>query len=209
MSNLDFRLLLITDRRSCDPNTLESAIELACAAGIKAVQVREKDLPPNKLYAVCKDLHKICKTHNTRMLINDRADIALALDADGVHLTSQSLSPAVLRTIMPPGKLVGLSTHSKQEVKSAEQQGCDYVLFGPVYHTTSKIRYGEPQGLDKLQQVAASTATPVFAVGGITSKNAALCLECGAYGVAVISAILAAEDITAAVDKYRQAIGQL
>jgi thiamine-phosphate pyrophosphorylase len=123
-------------------------------------------------------------------LINDRIDIALAVEADGVHLGQSSFPVSVARRLLGPNKLIGVSTHNPVEIAAAA--GADFIVFGPVYFTPSKAAYGEPQGLERLRQAVVLSAVPVLAIGGINSERVAEVLATGACGIALISAISAA-----------------
>ncbi len=133
----------------------------------------------------------------TRLLVNDRADIARAAGADGVHLTTQSLSASVVRRCFGSELLVGVSTHSLAEVCAAESEGADFAVFGPVFETPSKARYGGPLGLTRLAEAARTVAPfPVIALGGVTRDNASECLRAGARGVAGIRLFADENDLT-------------
>lgn len=124
----------------------------------------------------------------TRLLVNDRSDIARAAGADGVHLTAQSLPAAVVRKIYGDEFVIGVSTHSVQEAKAARIAGADFIVFGPVFESASKRAFGPPQGLDKLREVTRELdGFPVLAIGGITIENVAACVASGASGIAGIS----------------------
>jgi thiamine-phosphate pyrophosphorylase len=128
------------------------------------------------------------------LLINDRLDVALALDSAGVHLAGHSLPTAQARRILGPHKLIGVSTHSLDEAQRAAAEGADFVVFGPVFTTPSKMAYGPPQGLQQLATVVRHTSLPVLAIGGIELANLPQVMATGAYGVAMIRAVLAAPD---------------
>ena len=176
-------------------------MEQACRAGVRAVQVREKDLSAQALYTLAEALRAVTQRYQARLFINDRVDIALAVGADGVHCRETSLPPGVVRRIAP-GLLLGASVHAEDTARRAAQQGADFVLFGPVFDTPSKQPYGPPQGLDALESLARKIDIPVFAVGGLNPARAARCLQGGAYGVAAVSSIIQADDVTAAVQAY-------
>lgn len=205
---IDFKLYLVTDRALCASWTLEAVVDRACGAGVRAVQLREKDLPARALHDLAVTVRQVTRRRDSRLFINDRADIALGVGADGVHCPENGLPVRVARRICPKA-LVGASAHGLERAVEAGAAGADFVLFGPVFPTPSKARFGDPQGLDVLSQVARDAGIPVFAIGGITPENAPLCLERGAAGVGVISAILSARDVPAAVEAFRRSLGQL
>jgi thiamine-phosphate pyrophosphorylase len=209
LSKVDFRLYLITDRRLCRNQDLLPVVKRACAAGVRAVQLREKDWPARQTFEVAAQIKALCNTSNTKLFINDRADIAAALGADGVHLTSQSLSVHIVRTVFPNNMLVGTSTHSAEEAIHAESDGADFIVFGPVFPTPSKWAYGPPQGLDRLKETASKVRIPVFAIGGIDPARAELCKKYGAWGVAVISSILSADNIHEKVREFEKTLESL
>jgi thiamine-phosphate pyrophosphorylase len=196
---IDFSLYLITDRQLvADGYTLLTAVKAALDAGVKAVQLREKDLCAAELLSLADELRNLTLQYDALLLINDRIDVALAADADGVHLGGHSLPIDQARKLLGSDRLIGVSTHSPEEVYQATIQGADFVTFGPVYETPSKAAYGSPQGLQSLTDVCHQSAIPVFALGGITSQRQQDVMQAGAHGVALISAILAASDPAAA-----------
>ncbi len=198
MATVDFNLYLITDRRQVPGGDLVKAVRAALAGGVRAVQLREKDLPARDLLALARQLRALTRGFGAQLLINDRLDVALAAEADGVHLAGGSLPVAEARALLGPDRLIGVSTHHRAEVASAAGQGADFVTFGPVYHTPSKARYGSPVGLDRLREACAACPLPVFALGGVKHDRIADILNCGTHGIAMISAILACEDPCAA-----------
>lgn len=171
-------------------------------AGLRAVQLREKDLDPRALVTLAEELSASVREAGARLLINDRVDVALAGRADGVHLRSDSLPVAVTRRILGGDRLLGVSTHQVEEVIRAEGEGADFVVLGPVYETPSKRRYGAPLGLGPLERAAARCRIPIFAIGGITVPRVREVRRAGAYGVAVVSAILEADDVTGATREF-------
>jgi thiamine-phosphate pyrophosphorylase len=205
---LGFSLCLVTDR-ALVTGVLEDAVEACLAAGLRAVQLREKDLPARDLLSVAQKLRESTRRHGARLFVNDRADIALAVDADGVQRGGGSLPVAALRSIVPPGVLIGASVHSVAEARAAEPEGADFLFFGPVYDTPSKRRYGPPQGLAELERVASAVRLPVFAIGGVTPARVAELERAGASGVAVIGAILGVERTGDAVKAFLDALGRV
>ena len=163
-------------------------VRTAVAARIDLVQIREKNLSASVLYQLAASAAGITTGSATKLLINDRADITAAAGADGVHLTSSSLPTAVVRQAFGDGFLIGVSTHSLGEASLARSSGADFVVFGPVFETTSKREYGAPLGLNNLATVCAELSPfPILALGGVTLDNVAECIRAGAGGVAAIS----------------------
>jgi thiamine-phosphate pyrophosphorylase len=200
----ELRLCLVTDRTGTRGRDLVEVVAACLTAGLPAVQVREKDLAVADLAALCRRLRTL---HPAPFLIvNDRADVALAVGADGVQRTHASLSVADLRVVTDKRVRVGASVHSVEEAVAAAGQGAEWVFFGPVYDTPSKRAYGPPQGVAKLERVAAAVAVPVIAIGGVTPDRVAEVRRAGAHGVAVISAILAAPDPAAATQRFLEAL---
>jgi thiamine-phosphate pyrophosphorylase len=162
-------------------------LEAAVAAGVSLIQLREKNLTTRVLYELALQSAEITRGSATRLLINDRADIARAAGADGVHLQRRSLEPSIVRGTFGEDFLIGASTHSLTEARAARDGGADFVVFGPVFETVSKRIYGEPVGLEKLREAARELASfPIIALGGVTLDNALDCLRAGARGVAAI-----------------------
>ena len=201
-------LYLITDRHLVRPDQdFFAVLEQLLVAGVRLIQLREKDLPARQLYAMAERLGEITQRHNCLLLINDRVDIALAVNADGVHLRSNSLSPAVARTLLGRDKLIGVSTHCAEEVSTATRQGADFVTFGPVFYTPSKAGYGAPKGITELQNICRSTPLPVYALGGITVTNTPAIMTTGVHGVAVISSLMTTTTPATVCRKLIDAIG--
>jgi thiamine-phosphate pyrophosphorylase len=190
---LDFNLYLITDRKQVRCGSLNRAVAAALEAGVKTVQLREKDLSSRSLYIAAREMRELTAHFGARLIINDRVDIALAVAADGVHLGGESMPLAVARQLLGDEKLIGVSCHDRSSALSAQQDGADFITFGPVYPTPSKASYGAPLGLTKLAETTKDLRIPVFALGGISPANAGEVIACGAHGIALISAIIAAE----------------
>jgi thiamine-phosphate pyrophosphorylase len=182
-------------------------VEECLAAGLRAVQLREKDLGAAELFVLARGLREATSRVGAKLLINDRADVALAVAADGVQRTHASLPVGVIRAVVGPAWLIGASVHSLGEALTAEREGADFLVFGPVHDTPSKRPYGPPQGVDALAQVAHAVKTPVFAIGGMTPARVPEARRAGACGVAVISAILGAERPADATKAFLDALG--
>ena len=163
------------------------AVRRAVAEQVAWIQLREKHLTGRKLAELARRVIAIANAGHTKVLINSRVDVAMACGAGGVHLPNDSLPVATVRSIVPPGWLIGVSTHTLEEAQSAERAGADYVLFSPVFESISKQGYGPAQGLETLRWVCNQMTIPVLALGGVTKENAASCIHAGAAGVAGIS----------------------
>ena len=192
-------LYLITDRHQiAKGRQLLEVIEELLQAGVRMVQLREKDLSAAELYPLAQELRSLTHRYKSLLLINDRIDLAQAIGADGVHLGGHSLPVKSARNILGSNYLIGASTHSVAEVESAQNQGADFVTYGPVYFTPSKQAYGKPVGIESLQSICARSNIPVYALGGIKANNTKTMLQAGAHGVAMISALLAGSSPTQA-----------
>jgi thiamine-phosphate pyrophosphorylase len=195
---VDFDLYVITDRQQTAGRPLPAVVEAALCGGARALQLREKDLAPRDLLPLAQEMRRLTQAYGARLLINDRIDVALAVNADGVHLTTTSLPVDVARQLLGPNRLLGVSTHSRAEAQVAAEGGADFIVFGPVFFTPSKAPYGEPVGLEALRDACAAVALPILAIGGIKKVNLDQVVAAGANGIAVISAVIAADDPTAA-----------
>ena len=175
-------------------------VEAAVVARINLIQIREKHLTAKVVYELALSAAAITRGSATGLLVNDRADIAAAAGADGVHLTTRSLDAAVIRQTFGADFLIGVSTHSLAEARRARAGGADFVVFGPVFETASKQNYGAPLGLDKLKEITIELRPiPVLALGGVTAENARHCIHAGAKGIAGISLFDQAGDLQSIV----------
>lgn len=189
----DFDLYLVTDRTQTRSHDLLWVLEQALAGGVKAVQLREKDLGGRELFQLAEKARQLCASYDAALFINDRVDIALAVDAAGVQLGKGSLPIEIARSLLGPQKFIGASIHSLVEGQQAERGGADFVLFGPVYFTPSKASFGAPQGLAALAKIVEMLSLPVYAIGGVTADNTGAVRRVGVRGVALITAIMGAE----------------
>ena len=196
----EFDLYLITDRQQTQGRELLWVLESALAGGVRAIQLREKELSGRELFYLAEKTRKLTDDYGARLLINDRIDVALAVGADGVQLGNDSISAQTARELVGLDRMIGVSTHSLEEARNAENQGADFLLFGPVFYTPSKAVYGPPQGIVELKKIVEKIALPVYAVGGIKPENLSETIRAGARGVAVISAVMAATDPRAATE---------
>ena len=176
----------ITDRKTSEVPILQH-IRQIIRAGVDFLQIREKDLPARELYRLALKARAMARGHTTRILINDRLDIALAADLDGVHLAQTSMPADAIRArVSKKGFLIGVSTHNRSEVEKALRQGVDYLVFGPVFQTPSKRQFGPPVTPSALREAVQHSNRPVFALGGIDLHNYLDCLKQGAAGIAGI-----------------------
>ncbi len=188
-------LYLITGGRTTDATTetseefgkLLALVAAAVSARLDLIQLREKNLKARVLYKLTARAAEITRGSATNLFVNDRADIARAGGANGVHLTTRSLEPQIIRRTFGADFLIGVSTHSLKEARAARDGGADFAVFGPVFETDSKAQYGLPLGLEKLAEVTGKLAPfPILALGGVSLENASQCLDAGASGIAAI-----------------------
>jgi thiamine-phosphate pyrophosphorylase len=209
--SVDFKLYLITDRKLfTNDYSLFTAVEDALKAGVKAIQLREKNLQTRELLAMAYKMRELTAKYNARLFINDSVDIALCVNADGVHLGQTSMPAYAVRKVVDASRIthnasrfvIGVSTHNLDEALTAEKDGADFITFGPIYQTPSKLKYGKPVGIESLKIVAEKVSIPVFGIGGIKPDNAKEVVNAGAYGVALISGILGESDVKRAAESY-------
>ncbi|MGR3318125.1 MAG: thiamine phosphate synthase [Candidatus Anammoxibacter sp.] len=201
----NLRLVLITNRKICKQPLIDT-IRLAIKGGVDTVQLREKELASNELFKIASDIKKITTALNVSLIINDRPDIMLAVDADGIHIGKRSMPIKEVRKIIGHDKLIGYSTHDIQEARDALNNGADYISYSPVFETGSKadylkqepVRRVQPQpipvGPEAIKKVKDIVNIPIIALGGINENNIDKVLKNGAYGVAVVSNILQSSD---------------
>ena len=182
-------------------------VSAALEGGVDAVQLREKDLSGAALHELACRLRDVTRRSGALLLINDRIDIALTCEADGVHLPADSFAPADARRLLGQNRLIGVSTHGIGQAQAAAAGGADFIVFGPVFETPAKRAFGAPVGLDALARAAQAVTQPVLAIGGVRPDRVASVLEHGARGVAVVAAILEADDPRVAAAELRAALG--
>ena len=187
------------------PDYILRLVRAAVDAEVPLFQIREKSLSGRMLFDLVARAAELTRGSKTRLLVNDRSDIASAAGAGGVHLTTHSLPVDVVRKIYGAEFLIGVSTHSLDEARAAATAGADFVVFGPVFETESKRVYGEPQGVAKLSEVTRELREfPVVAIGGITLENAEECFDAGARGVAAIRLLNDADNMLSIVETIRR-----
>ncbi len=201
--SIDFRLYLITDRKLFESSQkMLISVEKALEGGVRAVQLREKDLGVRELIDLALRMRELTREFDARLFINDRSDVALAVDADGVHLGADCLSVQAVRKACGSRLMTGVSTHSVEDAVKAQKDGADFITLGPVYETPSKMLYGNPVGLQVIKEASEAQSLPVFAIGGMTAGRIEEVLGQGASGIALISAILGANDIKKTTEEF-------
>lgn len=206
----EFLICLITAGELSDSDfsdkrhsVLEQAVA-AASSGIDMIQLREKNLSARNVFELTSEVVAAVEGSGCRVIVNDRADIAVAAGAHGVHLTSVSLNAETVREAFGDALIIGVSAHGLDEIAAASLGRADYVTFSPVFETASKLRYGPPQGLGKLEEaVRVAGRMPVIALGGVDSANAGSCRDAGARGVAAIGLFRSAVGIPDVVAKLR------
>ena len=207
----DFGLYLVTDRGVCLGRPLERVVAAAVRGGVSLVQVREKSCPTRDYIETVDTIQKILKPCGVPLIINDRVDIAVILEADGAHVGKGDMPLFLSRQLLRDGKILGCSATNLKEALQAEQGGADYLGVGPIFSTPSKQDAAPPIGLKELEEICHKVTIPVVAIGGISLKNIEKAIKAGAAGVAVISAVANAKDMKKAteelVDKIKKTKG--
>ena len=200
-----WRLYVITDEKVSRGRSHLQVAEAAIVGGADVLQLRDKEAPGGLLYRVALQLRRITREAKVPFIVNDRLDIALATDADGVHVGQADLPASVVREIMGPGKILGVSVDTVEEAILAEKDGADYLGVGPVFEARgTKPDAGAPLGVDRIARIRRHCRLPIVAIGGITDENARQVREAGADAAAVISAIVAADDIAQAARRLKR-----
>jgi len=206
MLKLSSRLLVVTDRRQTNGRPLVPLLQRVLTAAAPAIQLRERDLSARELVTLAREVQALTASHRSQLLINDRIDIALALEGVGVHLRSNSLPVSVARQMLGAQRLLGISVHAVEEAVQAESQGVDYIVLGPIYETPSKQMFGPPLGIHTLEKACKLVRVPIIGIGGVTAARAREMRCAGAFGAAVITAILSATDVESAASKLLDAV---
>ncbi|MGD0152293.1 MAG: thiamine phosphate synthase [Thermacetogeniaceae bacterium] len=192
---IDYALYLVTDRDILGDRDLLKAVEQALQGGVTMLQLREKTASSRDFYQLAVRMKELAAAYQVPLIINDRLDIALAADADGLHVGQEDLPVAMARRILGPGKILGYSVSTVAEAVYGEQNGADYLGAGPVYATGSKADAGSPIGVVGLRQIKESVAIPVVGIGGIGEANILDVKRAGVDGASVISAIMGSRDL--------------
>jgi len=194
-------LYVILDPSVRQGRPLGAVLKAAAEGGAKLFQYRNKVASIREQYGEALPLRRLAGELGVTFIVNDRCDLALAIDADGVHLGQDDLSYEDARRILRPDKVIGLSTHNAEQVRQADQLKPDYIGFGPIFKPVSKQDHDPVTGVEGLKQIRALTSLPIFAIGGIQVEPVPDVMQAGASGIAVISAVLAAADVKQAVEQ--------
>ena len=206
MPTLSSRLLVVTDRHQTNGRPLLLLLQRVLTAAVPIVQLRERDLSARELVRLAREVQAVPASRRFQLLINDRIDVALALEGAGVHLRSNSLPVSVARQLLGAQRLLGISVHAVEEAMEAEAQGADYIILGPIYETPSKQMFGPPLGIPALEKACRLVRIPIIGIGGVTAARAREMRRAGAFGVAVITAILGAADVESATRELLDAV---
>lgn len=201
---VDYTLYLVTDRGILKGSDIFKAVEEAIRGGVTLVQLREKDISSLDFYHIALKMKELVHRYNIPLIINDRLDIALAVDADGIHVGQEDLPVEAVRKIMGPGKILGYSVSTIEEARRGEEKGADYLGAGPVYPTGSKLDAVNPIGIEVLSNLKKSVSIPVVGIGGIGAANIGEVKSSGIDGISLISAILGSDDIAGTSGKLRR-----
>ncbi|WP_411337948.1 thiamine phosphate synthase [Ruminococcus gauvreauii] len=205
--NIDYTLYLCTDRELMSTETLEEAVEKAIKGGCTVVQLREKHCSSREFYQAAMNIREITRKYQVPLIINDRVDIALAIDADGVHVGQSDLPASVVRSIIGEDKIVGVSAAKVSEAEQAVKDGADYLGVGAMFPTDTKTD-ARPVTMEELRAIRSAADVPIVVIGGINQKTVHHFKDTGIDGLAVVSAVIAAEDIEQAaremVSKFRE-----
>ena len=201
----DMDLYFITDSRLTRKTVLED-VKSAIRAGVKIIQYREKEKSTGDMIKEAKEISELCKKNNVLFIINDRVDIALAVDADGVHLGNKDMTYSIARKILGSKKIIGLTVHNIREAVEAERIGADYVGVSPIFETKTKLDAGRPAGLKLIKDIKKAIKIPFVAIGGINENNLGSVIEAGARSIAAISAIVTKDNVEKECKKFREVI---
>jgi len=196
-------LCVITDARLAPGQDHLAVARAALAGGADMIQLRDKGGDLRALLPQARAIQALCRSRGAIFIVNDRLDLALAAEADGVHVGQEDLPAEAARPLLKPGRLLGVSTHSREQAEAALASGADYIGFGPMFRTGTKDTGYTPRGLEGLHAIRMAVGLPILAIGGISLENVAAVIAAGATAPAVISGVVAAPDITTAAAAFR------
>ena len=194
MKKEELKLYLVTDRGLAGERSIEDIVKEAVEGGVTMVQLREKDIATRDFIALALRLKDVLKPYGVPLIINDRVDVALASDAEGVHIGQSDMPYAIARKLLGPSKIIGLSVENFEHIEEANSLDVDYIGVSPVFATPTKTDTAEPFGLDGLRKAVRMSVHPTVAIGGMNERTAADVMACGTNGIAVVSAIVCAPD---------------
>lgn len=203
---IDYSLYLVTDRKLSLGRSVLDVIKAAAEGGVTLVQLREKDLNSKEFYEEGLRIKTFLNRCNIPLIINDRIDIALAIEADGVHLGQEDLPLSIARKILGPDKLIGVSVFTPEDARRAEEMGADYLGLSPIFLTSTKPELANQIGLEGIRPIREATDLPLIGIGSLNETNAFSVVRAGLDGVAVVSGICARPDIRAAAEKIKQEV---
>ena len=192
-------LYLVTDPILCGSRGVPETCRLALEAGVGTLQLRDKNASTRELVRMAVILRDLCRKHGALFIVNDRIDVARASGADGVHLGQDDMPVLLARKLLGPDAVIGASARSPEEAEAAWKEGADYVAANLIFQTDTKTDLGEPLGIEAIPELKKASPLPLVAIGGINPSNADVVRRAGADGIAVVSAIMAAEDVPLAV----------
>jgi thiamine-phosphate diphosphorylase len=197
-NGIRWNLYLVTDPELSLGRSHEFIVSSAIRGGTGVIQYRDKNACTRRMIDTARILRNLCRSHGVAFIVNDRLDVALAVDADGIHVGQDDMPARIVRQWIGPGKILGISVNTVGQAKIAIEDGADYLGAGPVFSTMTKADAGEPIGLEGLARIARASSVPVVAISGINASNAEGVIKAGAAGIAVVSAIVSAEDVEGA-----------
>ena len=208
MNSIDYSLYLVTDRNLLKGRELTKVIEEAINGGVSLIQLREKSASSLEFYEIAKEVKEVTDKYNVPLIINDRIDIALAIDASGVHLGQSDIPCSIARKILPKGKIIGVSAHNLKEAEKALKDGADYLGCGAVFNTSTK-KDVTTLSYEGLKEITDNINIPVVAIGGINENNIMTLKGSGINGVAVVSSIIGKENVKGASEKLKELVKKL
>lgn len=206
LQNIDYRLYLVTDRGLSRARSTLEIVGAAVKGGVTVVQLREKDCPTREFIEQALTIKDFLKTRNVPFIINDRVDVAQAVKADGVHLGQTDMPLKMAKDILGDRMIIGISAESLEDAVTAEKEGADYLGVSPIFATPTKTDTATPLGMEGLKEIRKAVNLPLVGIGGLNRDNAAEVIRSGADGVAVVSAIVAADDPETAARELKKIV---
>ncbi len=203
---VDYSLYVLTDAQLSRGRSHREVIESAIRGGATIVQYREKSASTRKMIDEALELRDLCRARGVPFIVNDRVDVALAVDADGVHVGQDDMPASLARKLVGRDKIVGVSAENVEEARTAIADGADYLGVGAIFATATKSDAGEPIGIAGLMKIARMSTVPIVGIAGINASNAASVIRAGAAGIAVVSAVVSADDIERAARELRETV---